>query len=210
MARHRGEDYEARRQQILDAALAVFARKGFTKATNSEIARAAGIKSPGLIYHYFRDKRDLLDQVMQHRMPILQLVSAPEELGKLVPRELLTKFARSFLSALEQPEACAFIRVMFGEALRSSEFGEMYGRLGPMKAIEFLSGYLRTQMEGGLLRHADPAAAARCFLGPLIVYVLSREVLHLPDAAGLSGDAMADHCVEIFLSGLQANNNGSS
>src|SRR5262245_39846698 len=135
MPRVRGEDYDVRKQQILDAALSVFARKGYTQATNSEIARAAGIRSPGLIYHYFRDKRDLLDQVMQQRVPVLQLLSTPGELHHLPPRELLTRFARAFLGALEQKDAAAFIRVMFGEALRSKEFAEMYGRLGPMKAI---------------------------------------------------------------------------
>ena len=101
MVRRKGEDHQVRKQQILDAALEVFAQKGYIRATNSDIARAAGIRSPGLIYHYFRDKRDLLDQVMQLRMPVLQLVSAPSELKELPPRELLTRFAHSFLSALE-------------------------------------------------------------------------------------------------------------
>jgi len=204
MPRVRGEDFDIRKQQILDAALSVFARKGFTQATNSEIARTAGIKSPGLIYHYFRDKRDLLDQVMQQRVPILQFLSNPEDLHKLPPRELLTAFARTFLGALEQPEAAAFIRVMIGEAVRSRDFAEMYGRLGPMKAIEFLSGYLQYQMDAGTLKRANPSAAARCFLGPLIVYVLSSEILHLPDAGNLTAEAMAETCVGTFLHGLES------
>ncbi len=206
MPRTRSEDHEARKQQILDAALEVFARKWFIQATNVEIARAARIKSPGLIYHYFRDKRDLLDQVMQQRVPVLQLVSAPDELFNLSPHDLLTAFARSFLGALEKPGAAAFIRVMFGEAVRSAEFAEMYGQLGPLKAAGFLSAYLENQMNLGSLRRADPAAAARCFLGPLIVYALLREVFRLPDSEGLSSDEMAETTVEIFLNGLQVAN----
>ncbi len=46
---------EDRSEQIIDAALRVFARKGFTKATNKDIAREAGI-TPGLIYYYFREQ----------------------------------------------------------------------------------------------------------------------------------------------------------
>lgn len=52
-------EYESKRQQIIDAALHVFASKGFEKATNKDIADEAKIASPGLIYHYFKDKGDL-------------------------------------------------------------------------------------------------------------------------------------------------------
>ena len=40
-------DYESKRQQIIEGALHVFASKGFENATNKDIARAAGIGSPG-------------------------------------------------------------------------------------------------------------------------------------------------------------------
>src|SRR5436190_1207531 len=46
---------EDRREQIIDAAMHVFAQKGFTKATNKDIAHEAGI-TPGLIYYYFESK----------------------------------------------------------------------------------------------------------------------------------------------------------
>src|SRR5690348_12855530 len=39
-----------RRRQIIDGALQVFSSRGFAQATNKEIAQAAGIRSPGLIY----------------------------------------------------------------------------------------------------------------------------------------------------------------
>ncbi|HCF29675.1 MAG TPA: TetR family transcriptional regulator, partial [Cyanobacteria bacterium UBA11049] len=41
------QDFEVKRQQIIDGALQVFASKGFEKATNKDIAAAAGIGSPG-------------------------------------------------------------------------------------------------------------------------------------------------------------------
>ena len=49
---------EARRNQILDAAAAVFAEKGFHRATTKEIAKTAGV-SEGTIYNYFASKADL-------------------------------------------------------------------------------------------------------------------------------------------------------
>ncbi len=66
------DEHERRRQQIIDGALVVFAEKGFEKATNQDIAEAAGIGSPGLIYHYFESKADLLRQVVASRSLGLQ------------------------------------------------------------------------------------------------------------------------------------------
>ena len=94
-------DYESKRQQIIEGALHVFANKGFANATNKDIARAAGIGSPGLIYHYFKDKTDLFRQVVEQRASVLQVLSRGEELLDRPPREVLTLFARSFASMLE-------------------------------------------------------------------------------------------------------------
>ncbi|VTU30818.1 TetR/AcrR family transcriptional regulator [Variovorax sp. PBL-E5] len=50
---------EARRQQILTAALDLFGTKGFHRTTTQDLAERADV-SVGLIYQYFKDKEDLL------------------------------------------------------------------------------------------------------------------------------------------------------
>src|SRR5262249_10292239 len=91
------QDFEERRQQIIDGALAVFSEKGFEKATNKDIAEAAGIGSPGLIYHYFKDKSDLFRQVLEQRAPVLQLIARGDSIMDLPPREALTLFGNAFI-----------------------------------------------------------------------------------------------------------------
>ncbi len=54
---------QERKQQILDAALEVFATNGYYKASISQIAKEANI-SKGLLYNYFQNKEELLKQVM--------------------------------------------------------------------------------------------------------------------------------------------------
>ena len=49
---------DERREQILQAALKVFARKGMAAAKISDIAAEAGL-SHGLVYHYFKSKEDI-------------------------------------------------------------------------------------------------------------------------------------------------------
>jgi AcrR family transcriptional regulator len=53
------ERHEARRLVIIDAALTVFAERGYDGATTAEICRRAGIGS-GTFFHYFPTKLDVL------------------------------------------------------------------------------------------------------------------------------------------------------
>lgn len=57
---------DATRQQLLDAAAAVFTERGYAGATTKEIARRAGV-SEGTIYRHFADKRELFGAVFANR-----------------------------------------------------------------------------------------------------------------------------------------------
>lgn len=197
------EDYEQRRQQILDGALEVFSTLGFEKSTNKDIARAAGIGSPGLIYHYFADKADLFRQTIEQHAPALQLIAHPETVTNLPPREALTLFARTFLKILENPKAIAIIKLLVGEAARRKTIAEMINNIGPGRLFPILTGYLAQQMDAGTLRRVDAGVAARCFVGPLVVYIVTRELFPQPDTTTLSSDKMAQTAVDIFLQGME-------
>lgn len=196
------QDFESRRQQIIDGALQVFASKGFEKATNKDIAAASEIGSPGLIYHYFKDKSDLFRQVLEQRLPVLQLLEHSEEMMALPPRKVLTLFASTFLKVVDNPTSVALFKLMLGEAIRQPIVAEMLNTIGPGRNFTFLTAYLEKQMDAGVLRRMDSGAAARCFLGPLIVYMLTREVFVQPDAQTLNSETMVTTAVDIFLRGM--------
>ncbi len=194
--------FDERRQQIIDGALKVFSRKGFTQATNKEVAEAAGINSPGLIYHYFASKEDLLRAVVEQHAPPLQLVTRADELMALPPEEALSQFGRSYLRLIEDPQFGAFIRVLLGEAIRSPQFAQLFGEIGPLRVMHLLAEYLRRKMEEGLLRRADPLIAARCFMGPLVTYLMTRAVLGLTDDPEVDAETILATVVGVFLRGL--------
>jgi AcrR family transcriptional regulator len=197
------QDYESRRQQIIDGALHIFAEKGFEKATNKDIAEASGIGSPGLIYHYFKDKNDLFRQVIEQRAPVLQLIGRSEALMERPPREVLLLFGNAFLSMMQNRAAVAMFKLLLGEAIRQPTVAKLFNSYGPARGFAFLTGYLAHQMELGTLRRMDPGAVARCFIGPLVAFVLTREVFLQPDAATLSGEILVATAVDIFLNGMQ-------
>ena len=204
MSSRHSEEHEQRRQQIIDGALAVFSSKGFEKATNQEIAAAAGIGSPGLIYHYFESKADLLRHVVAARAPGLQTILADDALMALPAQEALTRIGSAFLNVLIDPLNLRLFRVIIGEALRNPAIAEAWHRSSSAPLRTVLVRYLESRMRSGELRQVEPVAAADCFLGPFMLYVMSTEVFGRPDAERLDSPTMVATAVAIFLQGLEA------
>lgn len=203
MPRRKPEFVDQKRQQIIDGALKVFARKGFAKATNRDVAEAAGINSPGLIYHYFKDKADLLRAVVEsHALPI-QMATHAEEIMDLPPETVLTQFGRNYLRLLDDSQFGDALKLILGEAIRDVAFAKQFGEIGPLRAWGFLSEYLQHQMNQGTLRPCDPNIAVRCFMGPLILHVMTNRVLQITEETEIAPDALLTMTVEIFLRGMQ-------
>jgi AcrR family transcriptional regulator len=70
MARPQSPDYDKRRDAIVAAAAALYARRGFTGASVADLAQACG-SSKSLIYHYFPSKDDILYEVMAAHLDAL-------------------------------------------------------------------------------------------------------------------------------------------
>jgi TetR/AcrR family transcriptional regulator len=70
IAVRRGEEKERRRAEILDAAEALYAKKGWNALTVDQVARSARL-SRALVYVYFRDKEDLLFAIGERAMRLL-------------------------------------------------------------------------------------------------------------------------------------------
>ena len=104
MAAQDDQERVQRRQQIIDGALTVFAEKGFDKATNQEIAEAAGIGSAGLIYHYFESKADLLRQVVASTIANGCRACRPgRTAARMPPRDALRLIGSAILDDPQRP-----------------------------------------------------------------------------------------------------------
>jgi hypothetical protein len=57
-------------------------------------------------------------------------------------------------------------------------------------------------MEAGTLRRTDAGAAARCFVGPLLAYIITHELFPQADTPTLSTDMMVETLIETFLHGM--------
>ena len=198
------QEDSGRRAQILDAALHVMAERGFRGASIKRIAERAGLKSPALIYWYFKDKHALLEGIFQRMSPLLTTIAEAEANSlDAPPQDVLPRVVSSFMSAIEQPHTGRVIRIMMSEFMRHPAVANFFAERGPMVVLRFLERYFVRQTELGRLRPHDPRAAARAFMGMLIVYGLGREIF--PDGVGTGfppSDIYARQVTEIFLNGL--------
>ena len=195
-------DGRGRRAQIVDAALHVMAEHGFRGASIKRIAQHAGLKSPALIYWYFKDKEALFEAMLEEMAPFLGVVANAEQLLDEPPEIVLPQITNGFLKTVQQPIIGRFVRVLLSEAARHPSVAAFFAQRGPLVVLNFLERYLARQIELGRLRAHDPRAAARAFMGMLVVYVLGREVFPAIGAGFPSAETYASEVTNIFLRGL--------
>ncbi|WP_376793721.1 TetR/AcrR family transcriptional regulator [Thermogemmatispora sp.] len=176
MARRPKAEGEDRREQIIEAALRVFARKGFARATNKDIAREAGI-TPGLIYYYFADKEALLKAVIESRSPLRLFEELEPTQWDSPPSEFLPALLQQALGIVESEEVFNLIRTMLSELLHDGDVLSLPALFVP-RIIGVLQRYLRLQQEKGALRaDVSPEEVAQVLLSALMGLVMRRQVL---------------------------------
>lgn len=189
-----------KRDRIIEAAIAVFAEKGFHAARVSDIADRASV-ADGTIYLYFRNKEDLLLCIFEEKMDELL-----QELGRILlplrdPQEKIRAFARQHVDQLRRhPDLAQVFQV---ELRQSRKFLREYR---PEKLWAYLDVFGRLVEEGkasGLFRpDVDPFVAKWSFFGSLdelsIQWVLSRK----RDRFNL--EKAAEQVAEIVLRGMAA------
>lgn len=191
---------EDRREQIIDAALRVFSQKGFTSATNKNIAREAGI-TPGLIYYYFESKEKLLQEVIESRSPLRLVTSPPPQIATM-PLELFLRFIiRQVLGIIEGENFMQFIRVMLPEVIRNPQVTPLVAGFF-QRLLGFLTSYFESKMATGELRRTDASLTAQVFMGSIIGFVLRRNIIRDPSALQYSHEQIADAVVETVLTGI--------
>ncbi|WP_284614304.1 TetR/AcrR family transcriptional regulator [Aquabacterium humicola] len=98
MARVRSAAFDDQRETILAQAAALFARQGYTATSMNEVAAACGISKPTL-YHYVRDKHELLLSVAEAHVARLEALVAAVAVEQLAPRARLQALVSRFVLA---------------------------------------------------------------------------------------------------------------
>lgn len=189
-----------RREQIIDAAMRVFSQQGFTRTTNKDIAREAGI-TPGLIYYYFESKEKLLETIIESRSPARLLASLPSQALELPPETFLRFMIRQVLGIIEDENFIQVIRVMLPEIMHNPQMTPLVAGLF-QRIFGFLTSYLESKMQAGELRCADASLTAQVFLGSVMGFVLRRHIIRDPLALQYTPEQIADAIAETVFTGI--------
>jgi TetR/AcrR family transcriptional regulator, fatty acid metabolism regulator protein len=168
---------EEKRRLILDAAVRVFARKGFHTCRVGDIAEEAGV-SHGLLYHYFTSKDELLETVFRETWDeVLAAIAAVEESGEPA-REQLRQVAKILLRGWQnEPERTT---VIMREIARTRELERLIADLTkPREAVERI---IRCGQDAGEFRRdVDARLASTVFYGGVDDILTGWVLGQLPD-----------------------------
>jgi TetR/AcrR family fatty acid metabolism transcriptional regulator len=154
-----------RRRQILDAAVRVFAEKGFTQCRVSDIAEEAGV-AYGLVYHYFGSKDEVLDTLFLERWDVMVALIGDIDKQEIPAREKLYAIASFIVDSYRHDPH--LMKVIIVEVTRAANsFGQThldvirqaYAGIGDIVA--------RGQADGEFKDDITPQFAALAFYGAI-------------------------------------------
>jgi TetR/AcrR family transcriptional regulator, fatty acid metabolism regulator protein len=189
---------EDKRRQLLDAAVRVFARKGYHASRVGDIAEEAGV-AHGLLYHYFKSKDDVLEAVFLENWSLLQLrIASVLETDEPAADQLRHVSAIVLRTWLHLPDVVTVVIREFG---RSPELADRIGELA--QPIEVIRQVIERGIERGEFRpDIDPQFAATVVYGSIDELLTGWVLGRLP--SGEADVAAAENALcEVSLRGLQ-------
>jgi len=189
-----------KRRQILDAAIRVFARQGFHATRVSDIADEAGV-AYGLVYHYFRSKDEVLNELFVERWSLL--LAAIEETDRMgeTPRDKLAAVAGFIVDSYRHdPELMKVIIVEVTRAANS--FGRTH--LPEIRrAYQSIAKIVEDGQKAGAFRSdVAPMFASMSFYGA-IEQLLSGWIFALIPASDTDFDQAKELVVTTICDGLE-------
>jgi AcrR family transcriptional regulator len=165
-------DPEARRQAILDAALAVFAEEGFAAAKLDDVAEKAGV-AKGTIYLHFKDKQDLFEQMVREAVsPVIARLEALAKLPDMPADLVLQGMFNLFRTEVLGTRRKDLLRLVLTEGPRFPAIAEFYHREVVSRGVKLMGGVLERAKANGELSAEGLARFPQLVLAPLILAVV--------------------------------------
>ena len=191
-----------KRRLILDAAIHVFARKGFHRCRVSDVADEAGV-AYGLVYHYFVSKEQILNTLFTERWQVmLDAIVEIDRDQQLAAREKLYAIASFIIDSYRhEPDLMKVIIVEVTRAANSfgrahlDEIREAYDAIAAIVAA--------AQTDGSFKDDVSPEFAAMCFYGA-IEQLLSGWIFEVLPTTDEEFDRAKSLVIETICGGLES------
>lgn len=189
---------EARRDQILEAALHLFSRKGFAESSVDEIASEAGL-GKATLYLYFPSKEILLRKLVERYRLVPDLGALVDSIRNVPPQSGIPTLVGAIWRQIKEQKEVAHVLVR--EVFSNPERARLYTEQVRLPGRNLLGSYFETWIKRGKLKRGNPEAMAQCLFGMLWYFLQSQELMGGKDLAPLSDETICSTVTRIFLSG---------
>lgn len=201
MTRVRADDYDDKKQTILDKAAALIARKGFDQATMMDVAQACGT-SKSHIYHYFPSKEDLLhaivlDHITRQAADLVRIVDLP-----LPAEDRFSQFVESFVQGAARERDEHLILMNDLKYLPKAQLQEV--RALEVQMTELLEGLLH-EINPGLMQADGMRKPYALLLFGMMIWTFSWYRRRGP----ITPRELAQRIAELYVNGFKAQPTGN-
>ena len=193
---------DARPPEILDAALAVFAQKGFAATRLDDVAAKAGI-TKGTIYLYFDSKQALFEALARQSVGAqieqikAQLAAFPGSSPDLL--RLVLSTMGHFITTSDR---IVLLRLVVAEAANFPKLAEFWRREIIDSGIGLMSGIIQRGIARGEFRPIEPQHAARLCVAPMLIIMLWRTAFAQFDETPYDYQGLIESHLQTLLKGL--------
>jgi AcrR family transcriptional regulator len=190
-----------RRQDILAAAMDLFAKKGFRGTTTRDLASQAEVNE-AIIFRHFNNKQELYSAILEHKVHESRDAHL-EGLERLASENDDEKFFQAasthFLEKHENDTT--FMRLLLFSALEGHELSDMF--VASITARNPIAAYIARRMDEGVFRRMNPQLAARGFVGMFASFILWQEIFGFKKTQPFDREEVVRTFVSIFLKGIK-------
>ena len=192
----------AKRQDIIKAAIEVFAKNGFRGTTTRDLAAHADVNE-AIIFRHFNTKQELYRAILEEKVSqgkdgrweeARQLAASGDD------QKFFETLGENFLERHEQDST--FMRLLIFSALEGHELSDMF--LSTMAGRDPLASYIERRMDEGVFRRMDPHLAARAFLGMFVSFIQMQEIFGQKKVRKFERNEVVKTFVSIFLTGIKS------
>ena len=192
-----------RKQQILDVASSLFARKGFQGTTTREIAQRARVNE-AIVFRHFPTKDDLYWAVIddrctrsrrrEHLQESLDLHTSDYEAFRAIAEQMLRRSA----------EDKARTRLLLFSGLENHRLSHRFFRTYVAEYYRVLAGHIERRVKQGVFRKVDPLLAARGFIAMAFYHNMVQELFGGGMYQRFDASAVSTQLTDIWLQGVMA------
>lgn len=193
---------EARPDEILEAAEAVFGEFGFSGTRLEEVARRAGV-SKGTLYLYFESKEALFREMVRARvLPVVDKAEQTLQEHEGSSRDLLVRVVRQMWAAIRSARLARMSRLMTAELAGFPELGRFYYEEVVLRSRRVVEAVLERGIAGGEFRPMPHHFVARAIPALLVQQSQTQYFSAGLDPVPLTDEQVVDGVIDLVLHGV--------